>query len=131
MRNIGSSIGISMVNILEANANRGVESLLRGVMVGLSLRPTSALEERAEQMTAMEKKEQWRLMADCTYSARRRKAALGIDCRFSNSGFADFPGTHTFGHLLSLDISNRTAGVNPVSGRSNVTSELQASTFCR
>lgn len=37
------------------------------------------------------------LMADCTYSLRRRKAALGIDCCFSNGGFADFLGTHTPG----------------------------------
>ena len=45
-------------------------------------------------------------MADCTYSARRRKAALGIDCCFLNGGFADFPGTHTPGQKRTLAVTS-------------------------
>jgi len=41
-------------------------------------------------------------LADSTYSVRCRKAALGIDCSFSNGGFADFPGTHTSGQERTM-----------------------------
>jgi len=46
-----------------------------------------------------------RLLADCTYSLRRRKAAVGISCCLSNAGFVDFQGTHTIGHNQSVSNS--------------------------